>query len=270
MRITLSLHDIGGQERFDFFKTDFYKGTAAVAAVFDLSRPDTYEQIETYFNDIRERSGNIPIILVGNKQDLLASIGHTVKRKKIIKKINQKDLVEYLETSALENVNVEKLFKTLALAALLDLKPRLGEIIDSNHIRFKVLLIGDASVGKSSLIKKFINKDFDNNYKITVGLDLLVKDITIPDDDLPKEAHEIVKNAVLIAKKRQKQIKKLEKLGKPLSEESAILDSTAIIDVDGKEKRISSANYKKKRYAYIGLISLVSCILILLFFLILF
>ena len=62
MKITLSLWDIGGQERFDFFKTDFFKGTAAVGLVFDLSRPNTFENIDFYFNDIRERSGNIPIL----------------------------------------------------------------------------------------------------------------------------------------------------------------------------------------------------------------
>ncbi|MHA1468116.1 MAG: hypothetical protein ACTSP6_08575, partial [Promethearchaeota archaeon] len=45
MKVTLSMWDIGGQERFNFFKTDFFKGTAAVGLVFDLSRPDTYEKV---------------------------------------------------------------------------------------------------------------------------------------------------------------------------------------------------------------------------------
>ena len=220
MKITLSLWDIGGQERFDFFKTDFFKGTAAVGLVFDLTRPDTFENIDIYFDDIRERSGNIPIILVGNKSDLVKTIGESIQRDIVIQKINRNNLIDYVETSALNNININKLFETLALAALLNLKPRLGEIVDSNHFRFKVLLAGDASVGKSSLIKKYVNKNFSMNYKLTIGLDLLVKDVILAEEDLPEETFEIIKNAISAGKKRIKEIRKLEKISKVVVENS--------------------------------------------------
>ena len=108
--ICFPLPNTGGQERFSFFKTDFFKGVAAVALVFDLSRPDTFESVDEYFDDIREISGNIPIILVGNKDDLKKDIGETVPREKIIQMVNQYNLFEYIETSALDNLNVEELF----------------------------------------------------------------------------------------------------------------------------------------------------------------
>ena len=44
---------------------------------------------------------------------------------------------------------------------------------------FKVIIIGDSSVGKSSLLHSYINKDFIQSYKATVGADLLVKEITV-------------------------------------------------------------------------------------------
>lgn len=149
MKLTLSLWDIAGQERFEFFKTDFFRGVAAVGLVFDLSLPDTFDSINDYFDDVRDRSGNIPIILVGNKSDLIKDIGETIPREKLIQMINKHNLFEYIETSVLENNNVENLFYRLALTALLDFKPRLGEVIDSNHFRFKILLVGAAAVGKS-------------------------------------------------------------------------------------------------------------------------
>ncbi|MFX1313092.1 MAG: Rab family GTPase, partial [Promethearchaeota archaeon] len=145
MKITLSLWDIAGQERFDFFKTDFFNGVAAVALVFDLSRPDTFENIDEYFSDLRERSGNIPIVLVGNKDDLKRDIGETIAREKILQKVNQYNLFEYMETSALENKNVNKLFYRLSILCLLDFRARLGEVVDSDHFRFKVLLVGAAA-----------------------------------------------------------------------------------------------------------------------------
>ena len=70
LKVTLSLWDTGGQDRFDFFKTDFFKGVAALGLVFDISRPDTFDKIDEYFHEIREISGNIPIFLIGNKNDL--------------------------------------------------------------------------------------------------------------------------------------------------------------------------------------------------------
>ncbi len=207
VKVTLSLWDIAGQKRFDFFKSDFYKGVAAVGLVYDLARPDTFEKINEYFHEIRERSGNIPIILVGNKTDLKESVGETIARPKIIEKMNDFNLLECIETSALEQYKVEELFNKLALLALMELEPRLGEIKDKNHFRFKVLLAGPASVGKSSLIKAFVDKDFNESYKLTIGLDFMTREFEIPDEDLPDEVHHIIKNAL----KKYKRIRRFSK-----------------------------------------------------------
>lgn len=215
IHITLSLWDTGGQERFGFFKTDFFKGVAAVALVFDLSRPDTFDSIDEYFDDIRERSGNIPIILVGNKDDLKKDIGETIPREKITHIVNQYNLFEYIETSALNNLNVEELFHRLALTALIDLKPRLGEIINPNHFRFKVLLVGAAAVGKSTLINVFTRKKFEENYKLTIGLDLMIQSLEIEEEDIPNETLNLMKNAT--KKKRIKKIRKNEEVKSSLN-----------------------------------------------------
>ncbi|MFX1343878.1 MAG: GTP-binding protein [Promethearchaeota archaeon] len=210
MKLTLSLWDIAGQERFEFFKTDFFRGVAAVGLVFDLSRPDTFDSIEDYFDDIRDRSGNIPIILVGNKVDLKKEIGETIPREKIIQMVNQYNLFEYIETSALESKNVYKLFYRLALTALLDIKPRLGEVIDSNHFRFKILLVGAAAVGKSSLIDSFVNKEFEESYKLTVGLDFMIQNFEIEEENIPNETIDLIKTSIKSYKRRIKKIRKIE------------------------------------------------------------
>ena len=216
LKITLSLWDTGGQERFDFFKTDFFKGVAAVALVFDLSRPDTFDKIDEYFDEIREHSGNIPIFLVGNKNDLKEDIGETIPRETIIQKVNQYYLFDYIETSALENENVEKLFYQLTITALLDLKPRLGEVIDSNQFRFKILLTGAAAVGKSSLIRTFTNRSFEQDYKLTIGLDFMTQDLEIPEDNVPKETLELIRKSVKTYKKLVKKYRKREEISEIL------------------------------------------------------
>jgi len=216
INITLSLWDTGGQERFDFFETEFFKGVAVLGLVFDLSRPDTFDEIDEYFKEIRIQSGNIPIFLIGNKNDLKKDIGETIPREKIIQKVNQYYLFEYIETSALENENVERLFSRFAITALMDLKPRLGEIVDSNHFRFKILLAGAAAVGKSSLIRTFAKKKFEENYKLTVGLDFMTQNLEIYEDDIPKETYELIKKSVKGYKKILRKYRKREEISEIL------------------------------------------------------
>lgn len=264
MKITLSLWDIAGQERFDFFKTDFYKGVAAIGLVFDLSRPDTFDNIDVYFNDIRKRSGNVPIILVGNKNDLKKDLGETIPRERIIHKVNQHDLFEYIETSALENNNVDNLFNRLAIIALLDLQPRLGEIVDpiKKHFRFKVLLVGDAAVGKSSLIKTFIGKKFETNYKLTVGLDFMTRNFEIPDEDLPKEVHDVIKKSIKTFKKKFKKTYKREEF--PIEKKKPTKKFEMTPDKEkGKFKKTISIS---KKFLFLSIVIIIIALMIISFF----
>ncbi|MFX1450509.1 MAG: Rab family GTPase [Promethearchaeota archaeon] len=43
--------------------------------------------------------------------------------------------------------------------------------------KLKILLIGDAAVGKTTLIKRFVKDIFHKEYKMTVGCDLFMKDL---------------------------------------------------------------------------------------------
>jgi small GTP-binding protein len=47
-----------------------------------------------------------------------------------------------------------------------------------NYI-FKIILIGNSNVGKSSILKRYIQKVFDDNYSCTIGVDFFMKSITI-------------------------------------------------------------------------------------------
>jgi small GTP-binding protein len=272
LKITLSLWDIAGQERFDFFKTDFYKGVTAIGLVFDLSRPDTFENIDDYFKDIRKRSGNIPIILVGNKNDLEKDVGIVIPREKIIQKVNQYHLLEYIETSALENYNVDQIFKKLSLISLLDLKPRLGQIVNPNHFRFKVLLVGDAAVGKSSLIKTFIEKKFEENYKLTVGLDLVTKDFEVLEEDLPKEVQNSIRKSIKKYRRRFRRLFRREEIPSfPTATKSMKIKQDLSEITTEKEQKIGinkkiDKKTSKKKYFYLSLIIVLIVIIILLIF----
>lgn|SRR3990167_5993754 len=46
----------------------------------------------------------------------------------------------------------------------------------------KVILLGDSGVGKTSLLDRYVNNKFSDQYKATIGSDFLTKEITIGND----------------------------------------------------------------------------------------
>jgi len=47
-----------------------------------------------------------------------------------------------------------------------------------SNYKLKILLCGPAAVGKTSLIHRFIKSKFERDYKLTVGVDILTKEVT--------------------------------------------------------------------------------------------
>src|SRR5580704_16572107 len=49
---------------------------------------------------------------------------------------------------------------------------------------FKILLIGDSSVGKSSLLHRFADHSFSDNYISTIGVDFKIRTVNIDGDQI--------------------------------------------------------------------------------------
>ncbi len=55
-----------------------------------------------------------------------------------------------------------------------------GSIMEKGLIeRFKIILIGDASVGKTSILQRFIHNKFKVEYTCTIGVDYCVKSLVL-------------------------------------------------------------------------------------------
>ena len=48
--------------------------------------------------------------------------------------------------------------------------------------RIKVIIIGEAGVGKTSLVKKFVSGRFTSDYRVSIGANLFVKDLILNSD----------------------------------------------------------------------------------------
>ena len=106
----LSIWDVGGQERFKFLRRNFYEGTHGAILVFDLSRANTFSKMKEWLIDMHTiLEEKIPIIILGNKSDLLPEVGEVINRDKP-KKFAENEESIYIETSAKTGDNVENAF----------------------------------------------------------------------------------------------------------------------------------------------------------------
>ncbi|CEL94612.1 unnamed protein product [Vitrella brassicaformis CCMP3155] len=58
----------------------------------------------------------------------------------------------------------------------------LGEGQDPEYLQYKVIILGDGAVGKTSLATRFTEDQFSKSYKQTVGLDFFIKRLVLKND----------------------------------------------------------------------------------------
>ncbi|MFX1320359.1 MAG: Rab family GTPase [Promethearchaeota archaeon] len=106
-KASIQLWDIAGQERWVKMRHVYYRGAKGVIVVGDLTRKNTFDQIEEFWiPDVKQYCPQAPITLLANKNDLK-------------KELNEKDIsllgerintISVLLTSAKTGENVEKAF----------------------------------------------------------------------------------------------------------------------------------------------------------------
>ncbi|KKM78396.1 hypothetical protein LCGC14_1360350 [marine sediment metagenome] len=89
----------------------FYKGSKAAIIVFSHTDDNSYNHITNWHEDIKKYTGDLPIVLFGNKIDL-------VKKKdlddtKVQKILKEKDFLGYYKTSAKTGNGVYLAFQSI-------------------------------------------------------------------------------------------------------------------------------------------------------------
>lgn len=105
------LWEAGGHEWYRPHSKVYYRGVVGAMLIYDISKRDTYENINRWLSDLRENSdADLSIMLVGNKSDL--SHLRAVSQEEAAAYATQNSLLFY-ETSALSSDNVEQAFVNL-------------------------------------------------------------------------------------------------------------------------------------------------------------
>lgn len=100
-----------GETRFRAITSSYYRGALGALLIYDITRRQTFQNIKKWLSELRDfSSSETVIVLVGNKSDL--------RQSREVKEEEGRTLAEleglyFLETSALENQNVEEAFLSM-------------------------------------------------------------------------------------------------------------------------------------------------------------
>ncbi len=111
--VKLFFWDIAGQAEFSFMRPTFYKGSKAAIIVFShaLGEEKSFSNITEWHEDIKKYCGNIPIILFGNKIDLIDI--EKLDNGKAEEIVDQRKFLGYYKTSAKTGTGVYEAFQAI-------------------------------------------------------------------------------------------------------------------------------------------------------------
>lgn len=102
--IKIDFWDTAGQERFSSMHAAYYFKAHACLLVFDVTRKKSYQNLNTWYTELKKYQPYIPVIVIANKIDVNYDI--TQKKFKFAKKRN----FPLVFTSAADGTNVVKVF----------------------------------------------------------------------------------------------------------------------------------------------------------------
>ncbi|KAJ8460918.1 hypothetical protein OPV22_033844 [Ensete ventricosum] len=109
--VKAQIWDTAGQERYRAITSAYYRGALGAFLIYDVTKPKSFENANRWLKELRDHAdSNIVIMLVGNKTDLKHLRAITSEDAQ---SFAEKEGVSFLETSALEAINVEKAFQII-------------------------------------------------------------------------------------------------------------------------------------------------------------
>lgn len=111
-KVKLQVWDTCGQERFRALTRSYYRNAQAIIIVYDITSRQSFEKSKVWIKEVENYvDKSVLIVLVGNKTDLYPERkieyfeGH---------KLAEENFMDFFETSAKYDNNIETLFKFIA------------------------------------------------------------------------------------------------------------------------------------------------------------
>jgi len=110
-QVKLQIWDISGDEQFRFLFPSYCLGANAAVLIYDITKSKTLNPMSHWIQIIREKAGDIPIILIGTKLDLEEF--RELNKDKVFEMAEKHNLSSYNEISIKTGENVDTTFDVL-------------------------------------------------------------------------------------------------------------------------------------------------------------
>ncbi|KAL3853612.1 hypothetical protein ACJMK2_017144 [Sinanodonta woodiana] len=111
--VKLQIWDTAGQERFRTITQSYYRSANGVVMAYDITKKSSFDSVSQWLDDVKRYAGpNIVQVLIGNKRDLedMREVPFTEAKNYA----QHHGMIDVLETSARENINIDEVFLKLA------------------------------------------------------------------------------------------------------------------------------------------------------------
>ncbi|KAF9764698.1 Ras-related protein Rab-5A [Nosema granulosis] len=111
--IKFEIWDTAGQERYNSLIPMYYRGAQVALIVYDITSRESFETAKRWVEELKfEKPSEFIKVLIGNKTDLEKDRQvQTLEAREYAAQHN----LSFLETSAKEDINVSKIFETVAI-----------------------------------------------------------------------------------------------------------------------------------------------------------
>ncbi|CAL5388646.1 unnamed protein product [Camellia sinensis] len=109
--VKAQIWDTAGQERYRAITSAYYRGAVGAFLVYDITKRQTFDNVQRWLRELRDHAdSNIVIMMAGNKSDLNHLRAVSEQDGQVLA---EKEGLSFLETSALEALNIDKAFQTI-------------------------------------------------------------------------------------------------------------------------------------------------------------
>ncbi len=127
-----SIWEFGGQEHFKKLFPYYINGANGIFLVFNLANMETLTKLEWWYERLIEYiMAGYPKILIGTKLDLIDEKSTQFKIDELIIKefIKNHDGIDFIKTSAKENINIQDIFREMT-----------KKILDFHNLEYEKIL----------------------------------------------------------------------------------------------------------------------------------
>ena len=131
--IKLQIYDTSGQEQFKSITANYYKRADGILFVFDLTREETFQNIQFWINEMKDQSDDftkVGLVLLGNKSDLVDAKKVEIKEGMALANTLG---TKYFETSAQSGYNIQEAFQFL-VEDIINKKMETGENVPAGVV----------------------------------------------------------------------------------------------------------------------------------------